>query len=67
MRTRRSPRNQDRLWRAIGTELTVRGRLLAVVEDARGHLRVALTQAVPADDEIIMGHVRDALALLEKL
>ncbi len=32
--------------------------------EARSHLRVALLQVVPSDDEIIMGHMRDALALL---
>lgn len=33
--------------------------------DAASHLRVALSQALPSDDQIIIGHMRDALALLE--
>jgi hypothetical protein len=39
--------------------------ILAAIEQARTHLRVALLQQHPSDDQIIMGHVRDALAALE--
>jgi hypothetical protein len=34
------------------------------IEDAKSHLRVALLQVTPKDDEIIVGHMRDALMLL---
>jgi hypothetical protein len=36
------------------------------IEDAKSHLRVALSQVHPQDDEIIVGHIRDALRLLEE-
>jgi hypothetical protein len=39
--------------------------LLDAIEQARTHLRVALLQQHPSDDQIILGHVRDALAWLE--
>jgi hypothetical protein len=32
---------------------------------AISHLRVALSQTHPSDDQVILGHVREALALLE--
>lgn len=35
------------------------------VAQAVTHLRLALAQALPTDDLIIIGHVRDALTLLE--
>jgi hypothetical protein len=31
------------------------------VEAARSHLRVALSQSLPTDDQIIIGHIRSAL------
>lgn len=34
---------------------------------AAAHLRVAVWQTIETDDEIIAGHVRDALALLDEL
>lgn len=34
------------------------------LDDAIAHLSAALVQSIPSDDQIIMGHVRDALALL---
>lgn len=37
------------------------------IEQAASHLRVALLQATPSDDQIILGHVRDALELLERV
>lgn len=36
------------------------------LEDAIAHLSAALVQSIPSDDQIIMGHVRDALALLRE-
>jgi hypothetical protein len=35
------------------------------IREAASHLRVALVQATPNDDQIIMGHVRQALNMLE--
>jgi len=35
------------------------------VTDARDHLGAALIQALPSDDQIIIGHVRDAHRLLK--
>jgi len=32
---------------------------------AKSHLRVALLQSLPADDQIIIGHIREALEALE--
>ncbi len=37
----------------------------AKTQEALDHLRVALKQVAPSDDEIIVGHMRDALAALE--
>lgn len=34
------------------------------VDEARAHLYAALVQSIDADDEIIMGHVKDAFRLL---
>lgn len=34
------------------------------LDDAISHLTTALRQALPTDDAIIVGHMRDALALL---
>jgi hypothetical protein len=36
------------------------------VEAARSHLRVALSQALPTDDQIIIGHIRSALGAMGK-
>ena len=32
--------------------------------EARTHLYIALVQSLPSDDQIIIGHIRDALRLL---
>lgn len=34
------------------------------LDDAIGHLASAVGQSLPTDDQIIIGHVRDALELL---
>lgn len=34
------------------------------VERARAHLRAALVQTAPSDDQIIVSHIRDAYRLL---
>jgi len=39
--------------------------MFSIMDEAASHLRVALAQTLPTDDQIIMGHVKDALALLE--
>ena len=39
--------------------------LTARMHDARSHLICAMGQSLPSDDQIIMGHVRDAARLLE--
>jgi len=39
-------------------------RLRANTEEAAAHLYAALAQSAPSDDEIIIGHIRDALILL---
>ena len=39
--------------------------LVSVMNDARSHLICAMWQSLPSDDQIIMGHVRDAAKLLE--
>lgn len=36
-----------------------------IVREARSHLECALGQAVPGDDQIIIGHVRSASELLK--
>jgi hypothetical protein len=36
------------------------------IQNARSHLRVALSQVTPQDDAIIVGHMRDALTLLQQ-
>lgn len=35
--------------------------------DARDHLGAALIQSIPSDDQMIIGHVRDAHGILETL
>lgn len=35
------------------------------IEDAMGHLRTAISQSLPTDDQIIMDHVKEAHALLK--
>jgi len=42
-----------------------RAEMFSVMDEAASHLRVALVQILPTDDQIIMGHVREALSLLE--
>jgi hypothetical protein len=37
----------------------------AALDIAKSHLRVALVQALPSDDQIIIGHIRSALEALE--
>jgi hypothetical protein len=32
---------------------------------AASHLRVALSQSIPSDDQVILDHVREALRILE--
>jgi hypothetical protein len=39
----------------------------AMLVDARAHLHTALVQSCSADDQIIIGHVREALALLNHI
>lgn len=39
--------------------------VLSEIEDAYGHLGAAIMQSIPEDDQIIMGHVRDAYNILE--
>jgi hypothetical protein len=39
-------------------------KMAEAMEDACSHLGVALSQSIPKDDQIIMGHVRDAFILL---
>ena len=39
--------------------------LTSRMHDARSHLICAMGQSLPSDDQIIMGHVRDAARLLE--
>ena len=36
------------------------------IEEARGHLKAALAQAIPADDKIIVEHMRKACDFLDK-
>lgn len=40
---------------------------LKALEEVMGHLGGALMQTVPSDDQIIIGHVRDAHELVKKL
>ena len=36
-------------------------------KEARDHLGAALVQVLPSDDQIIIGHMRDAHALLQRV
>ena len=38
----------------------------AIIE-IRGHLGAAVAQSIPEDDQIIMGHVRDALEITKQV
>lgn len=38
--------------------------LARVIREAKSHLDVALLQALPSDDQIIVGHIKDASDLL---
>ena len=38
---------------------------MSKLDKARDHLGAALIQALPSDDAVIMGHVRDAHALIK--
>lgn len=38
---------------------------LAVVRSALSHLQCAEAQSIPSDDQIIIGHIRTAIALLK--
>lgn len=38
-----------------------------ILREIYGHLGAAETQSIPSDDQIIMGHVRDALAMVNDL
>ena len=40
---------------------------LALVREAESHLSVALSQSLPTDDAIIIGHVRVAVSLLDQI
>lgn len=46
--------------------ITMNEQDIKCIEEAAAHLGAALMQSIPADDQIIMGHVRDAHELLEK-
>ena len=35
-----------------------------IIDRARGHLGAAISQSIPADDQIIMGHIKAAYELL---
>lgn len=39
-----------------------RGMLYQLIDESASHLRVALSQALPEDDQIILAHVRSALS-----
>lgn len=39
--------------------------LIDVLHEAYAHLGAAVSQTIPSDDQIIAGHVRDALALVK--
>lgn len=41
--------------------------LQRMIDEAKGHLGAALVQASPRDDQIITGHIRNALASLKAL
>ncbi len=36
------------------------------IQEAASELRVALAQTIPSDDQVIVGHVREALRMLER-
>jgi hypothetical protein len=38
-----------------------------VINEAISHLRCALSQSIPGDDQIIIGHIRSAAEVLEAL
>lgn len=40
---------------------------LEKINEARAHLAVALVQSLPSDDQIIIGHIREANAVLDAL
>ena|SRR6185312_3306215 len=40
--------------------------LRSLVEEASSHLRVALAQALPSDDHIIIGHIQAARNILDR-
>jgi hypothetical protein len=37
------------------------------LEEAIGHLGAAIVQSSPKDDQIILGHIREAHAILKKM
>lgn len=41
-----------------------RATMLAALREAHSHLSAVLAQAIPSDDQIIIGHVRDAAKIL---
>lgn len=55
-------KNQTRKSRCPMTPLSLDP---AKLEQAASHLRVALLQSLPSDDQIILGHVRQALGALD--
>lgn len=40
---------------------------LALVREALSHLQCAESQSIPADDQIIIGHIRTAISLLKPI
>lgn len=40
---------------------------LAVVRSTLSHLQCAGSQSIPSDDQIIIGHIRTAIALLRQV
>jgi hypothetical protein len=38
---------------------------LSLVREALSHLQCAESQSIPSDDQIIVGHIRTAIALLQ--
>jgi hypothetical protein len=57
--------NKNLFWGSLREE--IKRRVAPSVEEARSHLRVALSQTLPTDDQIIIGHIRSALEKLEEL
>lgn len=53
------------LARAVVPPTLAEVRRTAAIAEARVHLACALSQVVPSDDEILIGHVKAALALLD--